>query len=165
MTGKGDGVLAQAGTNRTEGLIAAELDREALYDLRESSRFRPRSEMNLGNHGADLADFYRDGQTIEQAAAQYATDWQALEPDVPIEPFPEYEAPAVEGQADDFLAFEEPEAEMPVEPEDEALFPTSDEESSEEPDEQMGELDEAIEEFNEQVEEPDDPFDEESQAV
>jgi predicted amidohydrolase len=85
LTEKGDGVLVQAGTNRTESLIAAELDSEALDSLQETSRFRPRSTMNLGNHGLDLADFYREGQTIEQTAAQSIAALQVVEPELPAE--------------------------------------------------------------------------------
>jgi predicted amidohydrolase len=67
LTQKGDGVLTQAGTDHTEGLVAAELDLEALYNLRQISGFRPRQEMNLGNLGTALADFYLQGLTIQQA--------------------------------------------------------------------------------------------------
>lgn len=69
LTTGGKGILVQAGTDRTEGLIATELDMEALYTLRETSGFRPRQEMHLGNAGPALADFYRSGGTIEENVA------------------------------------------------------------------------------------------------
>ena len=67
---KGDGVLVEAGTDRTEVFIAAELDGEALATLRETSGFRPRQEMNLGSLGPALADFYDRGLNIDQAVAE-----------------------------------------------------------------------------------------------
>lgn len=67
LTPRGDGLLVQAGTDHTEGLVAAELDQEALNSLRQVSGFRPRQEMQLGNLGPALADFYEQGLTIEQA--------------------------------------------------------------------------------------------------
>jgi predicted amidohydrolase len=67
LTQKGDGLLMQAGTDHTEGLVATELDLEALYNLRQISGFRPRQEMNLGNLRTALADFYQQGLTIQQA--------------------------------------------------------------------------------------------------
>jgi predicted amidohydrolase len=67
LSPKGDGILIQAGTDRTEAVIAAELDGPALSQLQAASRFRPRSEMNLGNAGSILAELYRDGLSIEQA--------------------------------------------------------------------------------------------------
>jgi predicted amidohydrolase len=70
LTQKGDGILVQTGTNYTEGLIAAELDLDGLYTMRQTSRFRPREEMHLGNQGQVLADFYGAGMSIEQAIAQ-----------------------------------------------------------------------------------------------
>lgn len=68
LTEKGDGLLMQAGTDHTEGLVTAELDLEALYNLRQISGFRPRQEMHLGNLGPALADFYQQGLTIEEAS-------------------------------------------------------------------------------------------------
>jgi predicted amidohydrolase len=70
LTTAGDGLLAQAGTNRTEGLIAAELNAEQLYGLRQTGRFRPRQEMCLGNLGPVLAGMYKQGLTIDQAIEQ-----------------------------------------------------------------------------------------------
>jgi hypothetical protein len=81
LTRGGEGVLVQVGTNRTEGLVAAELDAGALNMLWETSRFRPRREMCLGNLGPVLAEMYRDGLTIEQAIEQ--------RPAGPVEPPPE----------------------------------------------------------------------------
>lgn len=89
LTVKGDGVLTQVGTDHTEGIIAAELNMEELYSLRQSSRFRPRQEMHLGSAGPDLADFYSHGLTIEQAIEQ-AVEWIAPSPIEPVtapEPF------------------------------------------------------------------------------
>ncbi|MCL7452341.1 MAG: hypothetical protein M8467_04765 [Anaerolineae bacterium] len=90
LTSKGDGILIQAGTNRTEALIAAEVDRSALQQLREASRFRPRGEMNLGSLGPVLAEFYGAGLSIEEAIEQ---DLVGLGERVPEEPEPEFEAP------------------------------------------------------------------------
>jgi predicted amidohydrolase len=67
LTERGDGLLVQAGTERSESMIAANLSIEALHDLHQTSRFRPRQEMNLGNLGPVLADLYQQGLTIEQA--------------------------------------------------------------------------------------------------
>jgi predicted amidohydrolase len=70
LTKAGSGVLIQAGTDRTEGIIAAELPTEELATLRQTSGFQPRSEIHLGNLGALLADVYRQGLAIEQAIEQ-----------------------------------------------------------------------------------------------
>jgi predicted amidohydrolase len=89
LTVKGDGVLVQAGTNRTESLIAAELDGEALEGLRQTSRFRPRQQMNLGSLGPVLAEMYGQGLTVEGAIAQGLAgpveaepSWIEVEPEV-----------------------------------------------------------------------------------
>ncbi len=81
LTPRGDGILVQAGTDRTEGLITTELDLDELYNLRQTSRFRPRQEMHLGNLGPILAEIYQKGLTIEQAIEQRIT--------APAEPLPE----------------------------------------------------------------------------
>ena len=85
LTPQADGVLVQAGTNRTEGFIAATLDGAALESLRQSGAFRPRSEMHLGGMGPLLAELYEEGLTIEEAASRHAPA---------IAPAPEEEAPA-----------------------------------------------------------------------
>jgi predicted amidohydrolase len=109
LTGKGDGVLVQAGTNRSEGLIAADLDLEALQDLRRSSRFRPRQEMALGSLGPVLAEMYQRGLTIEQAIEQRIAGPAAVEP----KPFVFVPEPAME-------PLEEPEeGEVPPAPSEE----------------------------------------------
>jgi predicted amidohydrolase len=105
LSPKGDGILVQAGTNRTEALIAADIDLSALEQLRETSRFQPRTEMNLGNLGPVLAEMYGAGLTIEEAIAQ---DLAGLGEPPREEPEPEFEEPVP--------AFEEP---MPEEPEPE----------------------------------------------
>ena len=66
LTHKGDGILLQAGTDRTETIIAGELPVDELYALRQEGRFRPRQQMWLGELGPVLADFYQQGLTIEQ---------------------------------------------------------------------------------------------------
>ncbi|HSJ54913.1 MAG TPA: nitrilase-related carbon-nitrogen hydrolase [Anaerolineae bacterium] len=109
LSPRGDGILVQAGTDRTEGIIAAELDGQALSQLQATSRFRPRSEMHLGNAGAILAEMYRDGLTIEQAIEQrvggpaYAPPPEVpsfvrreTPPEEPPEPLAEEEAPVEE---------------------------------------------------------------------
>lgn len=88
LSPRGDGVLVQAGTDRTEGIIAAELDGPGLSELHANSRFRPRSEMNLGNAGAILEEMYRDGLSIEEAFERHAAGV--------VPPIPEPE-PAVPG--------------------------------------------------------------------
>jgi predicted amidohydrolase len=107
LTKGGNGVLVEVGTIRTEGLIAADLDVEALNGLWETSRFRPRREMHLGNLGPVLAEMYRDGLTIEQAMERRIAG--------PVEPAPE----AVAGPGGFRPVFPvEPAAELPeIEPE------------------------------------------------
>jgi hypothetical protein len=70
LSAGGDGVLVQAGTNRTEGVVVAELDADAMQALRETSRFRPRHDVQLGDAGPTLVDFYRNALTIEEAVAR-----------------------------------------------------------------------------------------------
>jgi len=94
LTERGDGILVQAGSNRTEGLIAAELDAEKMEELRETSRFRPRREMHLGNIGPVLGEAYRAGLSIEQAIEQQFAGPAAVAPEAPAE-LPEIE-PEVE---------------------------------------------------------------------
>ena len=66
MTPKGDGILVQAGSSRTESLVAFKLDLDALQNTRETSRFQPRREMHLGNQKDMLADMYGRGLAIDQ---------------------------------------------------------------------------------------------------
>lgn len=108
LTPRGDGLLVQAGTHRTEGLVAAGLDLDALHNLWETSRFRPRREMCLGNLGPVLAELYRQGLTIEQAIEQRIAGpleplWKPAEPALEPPPAPLEEEgaalpPADEGQ-------------------------------------------------------------------
>jgi predicted amidohydrolase len=110
LSPRGDGILVQAGTDRTEGLIAAELKMDDLYALRQTGRFRPRQEMHLGNLGPVLAEVYRQGLTIEQAIEQGIA--------CPVEPVPEPAAfQPVEVEALEEVAEPEPEAPPPSEPE------------------------------------------------
>jgi hypothetical protein len=91
LTHRGDGLLMQTGTNHTEGIVAAELNLDELYALRQNSGFRPRQQMHLGNMGPVLADFYQQGMTIELAAEQRTAG--------PAEEVPEptaFEAPPLE---------------------------------------------------------------------
>jgi predicted amidohydrolase len=120
LTEKGDGVLVQAGTNRTESLIAVQLDGEALGSLWATSRFRPRAQMNLGNHGQDLADFYREGQVIEQAVEQRVFVPVEVEAAYPAEPLYEPEPAVVEEIAESVPPFGEMEEveEQMIEPEE-----------------------------------------------
>ena len=97
LTRRGDGVLVEAGTDRTESLIAAELDMDGLIELRQSSRFRPRQQAHLGNLGPLLADFYRQGLSIEQAIEQDLAGLGEPEPEpAPFMPAPSMPAPDVE---------------------------------------------------------------------
>jgi len=90
LSERGDGVLVQAGTNRTEALLAADLDMTALYTLRETSHFQPRQGMNLGNLGPVLAEMYQQGLAIDEAIEQrIAGPAEPLPTFAPIEPEPE----------------------------------------------------------------------------
>lgn len=96
LTPKGDGILVQAGTDRTEAIVAGDLALDELDTLRQTSRFRPRHDMHLGDAGAALADFYQQGLTIEQAVEREfpaVAETPAFEP-VDSEPkMPEEEPP------------------------------------------------------------------------
>ncbi|MFN2290561.1 MAG: nitrilase-related carbon-nitrogen hydrolase [Anaerolineae bacterium] len=111
LSPKGDGVLVQAGTNRTETLIAADVDQSALQQLHETSRFRPRSEMHLANLGPVLGEMYAAGLTIEEAIAQDLAGVGQVEVE---EPEPLFGEPALEVEAP---TTEEPEPERPEAPE------------------------------------------------
>jgi predicted amidohydrolase len=121
LTRGGDGVLVEVGTLRTEGLIAAELDAQALSGLWETSRFRPRREMHLGNLGPVLAQMYEDGLTIEQAIERRSAGpdvvgtepvgFRAILPPEPVAEGPEGEEGAVEGEQDPEA---EPVSEVPL---------------------------------------------------
>jgi predicted amidohydrolase len=67
LTDKGDGILIQAGTDRTETIVAGDLPLAELHTLQQEGRFRPRQDMHLGELGPVLADFYQQGLTIELA--------------------------------------------------------------------------------------------------
>ena len=116
LTRKGDGILLQAGTDRTEIVIADELPAGELYALRETGRFRPRQQLWLGELGPVLADFYEQGLTIDQVVERDLAPKELQVPEPPVfEPFEE--AP-----------LEAPE-EAPSEPvEEEALFQPGEEE-------------------------------------
>ena len=132
LSAKGDGVLVQAGTNRTESLIASELDGQALNNLRETSRFRPRNQMNLGSHGMDLANFYQEGLTIEQIVAQTVAASELPEPELPVEPLPDLDVDETEDLAEPILQPEELEAEMDLASVPEALSLTGFQDNEEE---------------------------------
>jgi hypothetical protein len=83
LTAKGDGILVQAGSSRTESLVAFKLDMEALQTTRETSRFQPRREMHLGALGPKLAEMYSQGLVIDEI----------VEPAPEPEPEPEVEIP------------------------------------------------------------------------
>ncbi len=131
LSRKGDGILLQAGTDRTETLIAGELPAEELYALRESGRFRPRQQLWLGELGPVLADFYEQGLTIEQVIERdlapveemvtgEETAFEPVEEPAPFEPVEE-EAhfEPVEEEAPAFAPVTlEPEEEPEEEPED-----------------------------------------------
>ncbi len=137
LTLKGDGVLVQAGTDRTETLIAAELDLEELYSLRQTSGFRPRQEMYLGNLGSVLAEVYGRGLTIEQAIeeriagpAEAVPEPVALEPTIPPEEAPDIQEPEPASPEPPEAAEPEPEVSYLSVPE--ALSLTTDERPPEE---------------------------------
>jgi predicted amidohydrolase len=85
LTVRGDGILVETGTGRTEGFVAAELDMDALYDLRQTSRFRPRHEMRLGSLAPVLTQMYEQELTVDQAHEQRIAG--------PPEPLPAPEEP------------------------------------------------------------------------
>ncbi len=97
LTLRGDGIILEAGSDRAESFVATELDLEALEELRETSRFRPRREMHLGNLGPVLAEMYDRGLSIEDALGQRLAappepappEEIRLEPDVAAPPEPE----------------------------------------------------------------------------
>jgi predicted amidohydrolase len=114
LSTRGDGVLAKAGSNRTEGIVVADLDAVALDTLRASSRFRPRREMNLGDIGPALADFYQQGQTIEGAIEARAMGLPELEPEpLPHEPPSPMIVPAPGPEETEALEAEAPELDVP----------------------------------------------------
>jgi predicted amidohydrolase len=119
LSPRGDGFLIQAGTDRTEGLIAAELKMDDLYALRQNSRFRPRQEMYLGNVGPVLAEVYRQGLTIDQAIEQgIAGPVQAVSEAAAFQPIELEEAPQEMPEPEpEALPPSEPEAPPPAEPE------------------------------------------------
>jgi len=111
LTEKGDGVLIQAGTDRTETLFAGELPLEKLDELRRTSRFRPRREIHLGDQGTVLAEFYQQGLTIEQAVEREVAQAVeapafaplAVEPELP-EQAPQAEPASTYPTVDEVLA-------------------------------------------------------------
>ena len=132
LTPKGDGILLQAGTDRTETIIAGELPVDELYALRETGRFRPRRQLWLGELGPVLADFYQQGLTIEQvierdlapAEEMAVTEEPAFEPveeETLLEPS-EKEAPAFAPVTLEPEPEEEPEEASETEPE--AAYPS-----------------------------------------
>jgi predicted amidohydrolase len=136
LTPKGDGILIQAGTDRTEGIIADDLSLENLFALRQTSRFRPRQEMQLGGMGPVLADFYQQGLTIEEAVQREravaeetpAFEPVALEPELPEEEPLEAEEEPVEvaETMPEEVASETPEGDVSeaTETEPESLYPS-----------------------------------------
>ena len=96
LTHKGDGILLQAGTDRTETIIAGELPVDELYALRQEGRFRPRQEMQLGDLGPVLADFYQQGLTIEQVIERDSAVAEETVAEAPLFEPVEEEAPAFE---------------------------------------------------------------------
>jgi hypothetical protein len=86
LTGKGDGVLIQAGSIRTEAVVGAELNAQELDTLREKGRFRPRSAMNLARMEGVLAEWYQRGMTIEEGVeAEIAGPTGSVEEPAPFE--------------------------------------------------------------------------------
>lgn len=96
LSPRGDGILVQAGTDRTEGIIAAQLEGQALTQLHATSRFRPRSEMHLGNAGAILEEMYRDGLSVEQAIERRAQGAVYVPPEPERADFVRREVPLAE---------------------------------------------------------------------
>lgn len=86
LTEKGDGVLVQAGSIRTEAVVSAKLEAATLVNLRETGRFRPRQHMNLAQLGPALAEWYQQGLSLEQAVEQ-----QLVSPALPLEEPPAFQ--------------------------------------------------------------------------
>jgi predicted amidohydrolase len=120
LSERGDGILVQAGTNRTESLIAAELDWAAMEELRETSGFRPRQEMQLGGMGSVLAEMYQQGLSIEEAIAQRIAG--PIEPS-PFTAVPYEESPYEEVPYEEDWPQAEVDAETEAEPETETDWP------------------------------------------
>jgi predicted amidohydrolase len=109
LSARGDGILIQAGTHRSEGVVVADLDADGLQTLRETSRFRPRLEMQLGDASPALAEFYRRGMTIEEAVAQQRAVFRPIEEPFHMVPLASEETPKKVWEAADEL----PEAVLP----------------------------------------------------
>jgi predicted amidohydrolase len=136
LTERGDGILVQAGTSRTESLIAAELDWAAMEELRETSGFRPRREMQLGGMGSVLAELYQQELGIEEAIAQRiagpveASPFTAVPYDeVSYEEVPDEAVPYGAEQAEVEVEAEVEEAEAETEVEAEPLVDSLEDES------------------------------------
>jgi len=116
LTAKGDGVLLQAGTDRTETIIGGELPASKLHTLRETGRFRPRQQLWLGEMAPVLADFYEQGLTIDQVVERDLAPEELHVPEPPVfEPIEEAPfKPSEEG-----APFEPSEEEAPIEPSEE----------------------------------------------
>lgn len=110
FTERGDGVLTQAGTSRTEGLVAAKLDVDSLHNFWKTSRFGTRQQMHLGNLGSVLAEMYQKGLTLEQAIEQRIAG--PVEQELPDQGMPPGELPAPEAvlQPDLVAEHQEPES-------------------------------------------------------
>ena len=140
LTSKGDGILLQAGTNRTETIIASELPADELHALRETGRFRPRQQLWLGELGPVLAGFYEQGLTIDQVVERDLGP--AKEMYVPEPPVFEPADEALPEPVEEEVPVEPDEGEPPFKPREEevpAFTPVSlepepeDEESEEAP--------------------------------
>jgi predicted amidohydrolase len=70
LTPQTSGILAQVGSPQAESAVSAAMDFDGLRRLQQTSPFRPRQQMNLGNQGSVLAEMYRRGMSVEQAIEQ-----------------------------------------------------------------------------------------------
>jgi predicted amidohydrolase len=70
LSPRGDGILSELGSGRSEGVITALLQGAPLQEIRQIGGFRPRAEMNLAGLGPALAQFYAREQTLDQALEQ-----------------------------------------------------------------------------------------------
>jgi len=135
LTAKGDGILLQAGTDRTETIIGGELPAAELYALRETGRFRPRQQLWLGEMAPVLADFYAQRLTIDQvverdlgpAEEMYVPEPPVFEPiEEAVEPLEEAPLEPVEAEAPAFapVTLEPEPADEEPEEAPEAVYPS-----------------------------------------
>ncbi len=66
IASRADGVLVQAGTDSVEGIVAGQLDGQALERMWDQAAYRPRHSMNMSALGPAVIEVFSKGLTIEQ---------------------------------------------------------------------------------------------------